>query len=765
MMWKNGRTFVLAMAIMPIWHAQADPLPPYRDPGQQLDRRVDDLIQRLSPAEKIALLSTSAPAMPRLGIPPFNGFNQSLHGVVWTRPTTMFPAPIAMAATWDPKLVHDASAAIADEARAIANLWPTVVGDDRPSLLGMRVTVTPAGEKYGHNGLLYRSPVINLARDPRWGRIWEGFGEDPWLSARMTVAYVRGMQGDDRRYLKIAGTLKHYPLNDEERDRSSSNVVVSERMLHEYYLRPFEAGVVEGGVASVMSSYNAIDGTPAAESARFLTGILRRDWGFGGITVPDSGAVENIVRKFGAERDMDHAVARSISAGTDLDTGSFTAYASAALKAGLLDARQVDEAVRRILRVRFRLGEFDPPGMVPYTKIPASVIDSPAHRKIALQVARESIVLLRNEGGLLPLDRAGLRAIAVIGPMAATAIKGAQYTGLASSFPTNLDGIRKAVGPAVQVLYARGSGVVESDDPEASMKEAEVAARKADVAILFVGTNDTIERETQDRTVLTLPPVQGELIRRVKAANPRTVLVLQNGGPVSLAPTQIEYLTGYIFPGEKSAEAPAMLDMFWAGEEGATAVANVLFGDTNPAGRLPYTVYRSDTNLVPMNERDVSKGATYLYFRGTPEYAFGHGLSYTSFGYSKLAISGHEVPQRPVQVSAEIANTGQRDGDEVVQVYVRDLAASVKRPNLQLVAFQRVSLKAGEKRTLTFSVLPRDLAYWNDGTKSWALAPGAYDVMIGSSSQDIRLRGQFRSSVEGRWANGSEAVPIRRQDL
>ncbi len=755
--WQRVAAALIAGLIQAWQPAVAEELPPYLDPAQPLESRIDDLSARLTLPEKIALLSTTAAPVARLKIPAFNGFNQSLHGVVWTRPTTTFPVPIAMAATWNPALIQQASSIIADEARAINNLWPTLEGEDRPSLLGMRVTVTAKGEIYGHNGLLYRSPVINLARDPRWGRIWEGFGEDPWLMSRMTVAYVKGMQGDDPRYLKIAGTLKHFPLNDEERDRSSISVTVSDRVLHEYYLRPFKAGVVEAGVASVMSSYNAINGVPGAANSGMMIDLLRNDWGFNGISVPDSGAVENLVRRFGAYPDMVHAAANSIRNGTDLDTGSFAFYAEKALQQGLLAEADIDTALHRIMRVRFRLGEFDPPAMVPYKRISPSIIDSPAHRQVALQVAREAIVLVKNEGNFLPLDRGKLKTVAVIGPMAAQITRGAQYTGMSSSFPSNLDGIRKKLAGTADVIYARGSGVLETDNPEASLKEAEEAARNADVAIIFAGTNDKIERETLDRTALTLPPVQGELIRRVRAANPRTVLVLQNGGPISLAPTQIEYLTGYTFPGDKSAEAPAILDMFWAGEEGANAVADVLLGDYNPAGRMPYTVYRSDTFLRPMNDRDITKGTTYLYYDGMPEYAFGHGLSYSSFAYDKLVVDLAKSADGPLKVQVQVQNTGKRNGDEVAQVYVRALSSgSVKLPRRQLAGFQRVPLKAGEKRSLSFAINPRELAYWDGQSKVWALEAGAYEVMVGSSSADIRLRSQFQVPAHVQWSDSSE---------
>lgn len=626
-------------------------------------------------------------------------------------------------------------------------------------MLGQLVTVTPGGDKLRHNGLLYRSPVINLARDPRWGRIWEGFGEDPWLSSRMTVAYVRGMQGDDPRYLKIAGTLKHYPLNDEERDRSRVDVTVSDRMLHEYYMRPFKAGVVEAKVTSLMSSYNSINGAPAAENQRVMVDVLRKQWSFDGITVPDSGAVENIVRRYGRYKTMEEAVAKSIGvADTDLDTGAFSETVVASVRQKFLDEASVDQAVRRIMRVRFRLGEFDPPAMVPYTKIPASVIDSPEHRLLALRQARESIVLLKNENNLLPLDRSATKTVAVIGPLANMLSKGANYTGLYSSFPTNLQGIKDKLGSGARVLYARGSGVQETDDPEASLREAEAAARQADVVLLFVGANEAIEREGLDRTYLTLPTVQVQLVRRVMAANPRTVVVLQNGGPITLAGTK-HYIAGHLITIDQSAEAPAVLDMFWDGEAGAAAIADVIFGDYNPGGRLPYTVYRPDANLPSMNERDITKGFTYLYYEGDPEWAFGHGLSYTSFSYSKLSLAPTQDPRQPLTLRVDVANSGPRAGDEVVQVYVRDLAASVKRPNAQLVAFQRVNLKPGERRTLSFSAPPQELAFWDESKQAWSLEAGAFEVQVGSSSKDIRLRGQIDVATPALFSDVGELLP------
>lgn len=421
-----------------------------------------------------------------------------------------------------------------------------------------------------------------------------------------------------------------------------------------------------------------------------------------------------------------------------------------AVEQGLLTEEHIDQALRRVLKVRFRLGEFDPPEMVPYTKLTPDVIDSPAHRQLALRLAQESIVLLTNEDNVLPLDRSRLETIAVIGPFADVAQTGPNYTGEYSVFVKPLDGIKKKVGASTQVLYARGSGILETDDPEASYAEAVAAAQKADVAILFVGINELLEREGIDRNYLNVPPVQLELVRRVLEVNPRSVIVLQNGGPVSLA-------SGRGGPSQQPPEAPAVLDMFWAGEEGGTAIADVLFGDYNPAGRLPYTVYRSVRDIPPMMEYDITKGFTYMYFEGEPEYVFGHGLSYTTFDYTNLNIS-NDVPDGPLDVRVDVQNSGQRAGDEVVQLYVHDVEASVKRPSRQLVAFERITLKPGETKTVSFSVPSEQLAFWDMGKKAWIVEPGVFDVMVGSSSEEIRLKGQFEVTAPGHWTAGARTT-------
>ncbi|MPZ19846.1 MAG: family 3 glycosyl hydrolase [Luteitalea sp.] len=734
--------------------------PIYLDPSQPIDQRVEDLMRRLTLEEKTSLLSTTAPAIERLKIPVMNGWNQSLHGIVWTKPTTMFPVPIGMAATWNPQLVHEVAAAIADEGRAVHNYWPTVSGTTEPDPRGQLVTTTASGERVRHNGLVYRSPVINISRDPRWGRIWEAFGEDPFLVSRMTVAYVKGMQGDHPKYLKLASTLKHYAVNNQERDRIKLDVDVSERMLREYFLPHFRAGIVEGKAQSIMSSYNAINDVPGAEHKWLLTDVLRGEWKFDGFVVPDSGAVPRLVTGHRKYTTIEEAAAKTILAGSDLDNRDYAIVLPKAVEQGFLTEKDIDRALRRVLKVRLRLGELDPPEMVPYTKISPDVIDSPAHRQLALRAARESIVLLTNEDHFLPLDRNSLETIAVIGPFADFAQTGPNYTGLYSTFVKPLDGIRQAVETSARVLYARGSGIVESEDAEANAAEAVAVAKKADVAILFVGTNEMLEREGLDRSFLGLPPVQMDLARRVLDANPRTVIVLLNGGPVSLVGGGGD---------DEPLAAPAVLDMFWAGEEGGTAIAEVLFGDYNPGGRLPYTVYdnRAASNsgsgdtfeqLPPMDEYDVTKGFTYLYYDGQPEHAFGHGLSYTTFDYTNLSLGSTRIPgDGRVQLQVDVQNSGQRAGDEVVQLYVHDVEAGVKRPTKQLVAFERLALQPGEKKTVSFTVSAEHLAFWDTPKQAWVVEPGAFEVLVGSSSEDIRLKGRFEVTTPGERTAGEQA--------
>ena len=720
----------------------------YLDPSQPIEKRVDDLIHQLTPGEKTSLLSTTAPAIDRLKIPAMNGWNQSLHGIVWTQPTTMFPVSISMAATFDPPLIHEVASAIADEGRAVYNYWHTVQGTTE-TFRGQAVTMAADGKRVAHNGLVYRSPVINMDRDPRWGRIWETFGEDPLLASRITVAYVQGTQGNDPKYLELAATLKHYAAYDDERDRiKTGNDVVPERTLRDFYLPQFKAGIMAGRASSIMSSYNGINGMPNAENKMMLTDILRNEWGFKGFVVPDSGAVQNLVNAYRKYPTLQMAAAKTMLAGSDLDDGSYAIALPKALGEDLLTENDIDQSLRRVLTIRFRLGEFDPPDLVPYSKLGPEVIDSPEHRKLALRTAQESIVLLANEDHVLPFDKSKVKSIAVIGPFADYAQTGPNYTGEYSRFVKPLDGIRAKVGSDTKVLYARGSGILETDDPETSLADAVAAAKRAEVAILFVGTNQLLEREGLDRGFLNLPPLQLALVQRVTQANPKTAIVLLNGGPISLAPP---YSGGASRP--QAVRYPTVLDMFWAGEEGGTAIADVLFGDYNPSGRLPYTVYASERGLPPMTEYDISKGFTYMYAIDKPLFAFGRGLSYTSFDYSNLNLSQARVgSDGKVQINVDVKNTGDRTGDEVVQLYVHNNDSSTVQPKEQLQGFERVSRNPGESKTVKFSLPIEQLSYWSIDKHAYIIKPGKFDVMIGSASDDIRQKSSFEVTTTGEWA-------------
>ena len=695
----------------------AQPRPFYLDPDQPIDLRVHDLISRLTLEEKATLLDHIGPDVERFNIKS-DKWNQCLHGVVWDRPTTMFPVSIAMAATWDPDLVHDVTTTISDEARAIYNLW-----HQHPDIRAQ------------HKGLIYRGPVINISRNPYWGRINECFGEDPYLTGRIGVAYVRGLQGDDPKYLKLASTLKHFAVNNVEKDRQKLSASVNERMLFEYWLPHFRDCVVEGQAQSVMASYNAINGVPNNRNHYLLTDILKKQWGFGGFVVSDLGGVNTMVtgHEQGKMR-FEDAVAQSMIAGCDFSDKEFRQYIPAAVKAGLLPEERLNDAVFRVMRVRFRLGEFDPPDRVPYSRISPDVIDSSAHRQLSLKTAREAIVLLKNHDNLLPLDKTKLKSIAVIGPLADTFVAGG-YSGRAKDPVTPLAGIRNALKGS-GVFFARGAQIVPPrrnqpvfDKAEELRKAAEIA-KQADVAIVFVGTTLDIEAEGRDRTSLSLPGNQEELIETVFAANPRTVVVEMNAGPLCV-PWVAEHV-------------PAIVEAWWLGEEGGNAIAEVLFGDVNPAGRLPLTVYASESQVPPQDEYDVTKGFTYMYLNGKPLFPFGHGLSYSHFEYANLKLSFKDVrADGTLMVSLDVKNTSDRDGDEVVQLYVHEVNPLVKRPIEQLRGFKRVPIKAGQAAHVTFDLPASQLAFYDVKIHGFRVNPGRFDILVGSSSADLRLRNQI----------------------
>ena len=533
---------------------QSSARPAYLDPSKPTEQRIADLIGRMTLEEKASQLNHLNTGIPRLQVPGWGGWNQTLHGVWSKHPTTLFPAPIAMGATWDPELVHKLAGAMSDEARALYNM-----GADGPR---------------SKHGLVYRSPVINISRDPRWGRIQEVFSEDPFLTGRMGVAYIKGLQGDNPRYLEVAATVKHFAVNNVETNRQRLSASVDERNLMEYWLPHWKAAIMEGHAQSVMASYNAINGVPDSVNKYLLTDILRGKWGFDGFVTDDLGGVNLLVTAHHVTEDPVEATARAIQAGNDSDDAQFETNIPLAVRSGRLPIADVDRALTRVLRVGFRLGAFDPPEMNPYSKISASVIRSPEHLELSLQTALESMTLLSNRKDFLPLNKNNVKSIAVIGPAGDDAYETGNYYGTPARKISPLQGLKDLLGKDVQVQYEQGTGFTEAADPAAIARAADLA-RKSDVALLFLGTNLHVEAEGRDRRDLNLPGAQEALLEAVYAANPKTVLVLMNAGPLA-----VTWANDHL---------PAILDAWYPGEAGGTAIAQRPVWGLQPWG--PSAVY------------------------------------------------------------------------------------------------------------------------------------------------------------------------------
>ena len=833
------------------WFAQAQQpdLFPYQDPDLPFSERVDDLLSRMTLEEKVSQMMSRTPHdLPRFGIPGYPWSGLSAHCVGKGNVNTVFPHAIAQAATWDPALADSIGAAVSAEARAFFN------------------------SRYPGIGLTFWAPVVELARDPRWGRTHECYGEDPLLTAAVAGAWVRGVQGNDPHYLRAIAAPKHFVANNEEWDRHNGSSNINEELLREYYLKPYKILVKDDHAMGIMAAYNSLNGVPCIANRWLLTGVLRREWGFPGTVVTDCNGIKDLFEGHRWVANEREAITAAVNAGIDIECGDY-------FKENLLYLAQhnivteaaIDTAVRRILLSRFMLGLYDPPERVSYNRIPMDVVDSPEHRVLARLVAQEAIILLKNEGDLLPLDKKNTGTVAVIGPLADKALLGG-YTGKYSHAVSPLEGLREALG-AKRVIYEKGTGVkitlppvparlleppsgkghgllgeyfgdtsfsgkpvftrIDSiidfnfgkgspgegvpkqyyavrwtgrfispvsgiyyiggdfddilrlwldgrkiidrsknrnrssvavkvvlvkgraydlrlefvqlwykgrvrlwggvPDPH-KFDKAVAAARRADVAVVVAGIDDSVEGEGRDRSSLALPGDQADLVMAVLNANPRTVLVLQNGGPVS-----IPRLAG---------EVPAIVETFCNGEEGGHALADVLLGDHNPAGRLPLTIYRSVKQLPDISDYDIRKGRTYMYYsklagldpaEPEPLYVFGHGLSYTKFTYGRMQIlpDGYG-PYDTVRVAVEVRNSGRRDGEEVVQLYARVTDVPVTRPDQQLVAFRRIPLKAGERRRINLSFPVKALAYWDTVKNEFVTPRGKVVLRVGASSADIR---------------------------
>ena len=696
--------------LMALTLAQAPASPElFRDPGAPLERRVDDLVARLTLEEKIGLLGQVQPAIPRLGIAAFTNFTEGLHGLGWVRggsvTATTFPQSVGLGETWDADLLREIGAVEGYEARVYFRKFD-----------GARV------------GLAIRAPNVDLARDPRWGRSEESFGEDPYLVGKLSVAMIRGLQGDNPKYLLTAATMKHFLANSNEDGRTSSSSDFDERNLREYYLEPFRRGIEEANAQSFMASYNAVNGIPDTVSP-FIRNIVEKEWKFDGMVSTDAGSLPNLTRQFHYYPDATQAVAGAVKAGITVFLDQYTAPLKDALEKKLLIEADIERNIRGNIRMRMRLGEFDPPEMSPYNQI--SGTEEPwygdRNKALARKATQESIVLLKNSESLLPLDKSKLRSIAVIGPFGDNVLID-WYAGMPPYSVTPLEGIRSAAGPGVRVRYA----------PDNNNRNAANLAAESDVAIVFVGNHPTCNapfghcalpsegKEAVDRKTIELDAAQLALIRSVKAANAKTVVVLISSFP---------YAIGWV-----QENVSAILHMAHSSQEEGNALADVLFGDYNPAGRLVSTWVASLNDLPLMMDYDIRKGRTYMYFKGQPLYPFGFGLSYTKFEYSNLRTSADFVNAAGVvTVSVDVRNAGGRAGDEVVQMYVSHPDSGVVRPIKELRGFQRIALQPNETRTVRLELKARELTYRDAAQQSFVVEPGRLNIMLGASSADVRL--------------------------
>ena len=819
----------------------------YKNEDAPLHERIMDLLSRLTVEEKVSLLRATSPGISRLDIPKYYHGNEALHGVVRPGRFTVFPQAIGLAATWNPELQYQVATVISDEARA---RWNEL---DQGKL-----------QKGQFSDLLtFWSPTVNMARDPRWGRTPETYGEDPYLSGTMGTAFVRGLQGDDARYLKVVSTPKHFAANNEEHNRFECNPQISEKQLREYYLPAFEACIKDGKAASIMSAYNAINNVPCTLNSWLLTKVLRHDWGFQGYVVSDCGGPSLLVNAHKYVKTKEAAATLSIKAGLDLECGDDVYYEPLlnAYKQYMVSDADIDSAAYHVLKARMRLGLFDNGKNNPYTKISPSIIGSKLHQRVALEAARQCIVLLKNHNWVLPLDTKKLKSIAVVGINAGNCEFG-DYSGSPVIAPISiLQGIKERVGKDIKVVYAPWKSAVDgmeliqgisfpdglkaeyfdniqlkgipkvrkeewinfepgnqapdpflfksplsvrwtgklrptvtgqyvlsftSDDgcrlsiddkvlidawqghsvrtdtvsvylqagkdyhlkaeyydnrdyavaklqwsvPKVGKTsrldlygEAGKAVRECETVIAVLGINKSIEREGQDRSDILLPEDQQEFLQEIYKVNPNVIVV-----PIAGSSLAVNWMDEHI---------PAIVNAWYPGESGGKAVAEVLFGDYNPGGRLPLTYYKSLKDLPDFNDYDITKGRTYQYFKGDVLYPFGYGLSYTTFKYSNLQISDG---LNEILVSFQLKNTGKYAGDEVAQIYVQLPSRNEIMPIKELKGFRRITLKKGEEQEITIKLRKDLLRYWDETQGKFLHPSGTYTIMVGASSADIRLQ-------------------------
>jgi len=689
---------------------------PFQNPNLSIEERINNIVSLMTLDEKIKCFSTD-PSVPRLNIKGSRHI-EGLHGLAKGGPsnwgqwdpvtTTIFPQAIGLAETWDPETVQRVASLESYETRYIFQ-----------------------SPKYKKGGIVIRAPNADLGRDPRWGRTEECYGEDAWFNATMTVAFIKGLQGDDPKYLRAASLMKHFLANSNENGRDSTSSDFDERLLREYYSYPFWRGVVEGGSRAYMTAYNAYNKIPMTVHP-ILKEITIKEWGQDGIICTDGGAFGLLVDAYKYYPDFDLAASSCLRAGINqfLDR-AYREGVEGALAKGYVTEATIDSVIKGNFRVMIKLGLLDPPEMVPYSSIGITDTTDPwltkENQKAAREVTQKSIVLLKNSKNLLPLDKREIKSIAVIGPHADEMLLD-WYSGTPPYTISPLLGIKNKIGGSVEVKYAKDN----------TGGAAVTLAKTTDVVIVCVGNHPTCNgapfgecstpsdgREAVDRKIIILE--QEELIKEVYSANPNTIVVLVSSFPYAINWTQ--------------ENVPAILHITHASQEMGNALADVLFGDYNPGGRLVQTWPKSLDQLPPMMDYNIRNGRTYMYFKGEPLYPFGYGLSYTTFRYSNLEVSSQRLTSDgEIIVRVTIQNSGNRTGDEVVQLYVKHLNSAVERPLKEIKGFKRVTLKSNEIKIIEIPLKAENLAYWNVKKHCFIVEEDKVLIMVGTSSSDIRLQ-------------------------
>lgn len=722
---KQTSLYLLTLILFALYGCSQQPA--YKNTRLSAEERAESLLKELTLEEKVSLMMNASAPIERLGIKEYDWWNEALHGIARNGLGTVFPMPIGMAASFDPEALHDVFVTVSDEARA------------------KNTKAIQEGSSKQYQGLTVWTPNINIFRDPRWGRGIETYGEDPYLTATLGVEVVKGLQclGEDEKYDKLHACAKHFAVHSgPEWNRHEFNAEnIKPRDLYETYLPAFEALVKDANVKEVMCAYNRFEGEPCCDSDQLLIHILRNEWNYQGLVVSDCWAIPDFYREKNSHQTHPDAASASASAvlsGTDLECGSSYESLVDGVKRGLIKETDIDVSVKRLLKARYELGEMDDPKEVSWTKIPYSIVASKEHHEQALDMARKSMTLLQNKNNTLPLKRGG-KTIAVMGPNANDSImQWGNYNGIPASTITILEGIRRSVGKDDKVIYVPGCSWVETTLTLEDQTKVEVnipqtisQVKDADVVIFVGGITPRLEGEEMgvdlpgfrggDRTDIELPTIQRQMLKALKSSGKKVVLVNCSGSAIGLEP--------------ETQSCDAILQAWYPGEAGGQAVAEVLFGDYNPSGRLPVTFYKNINQLPDFEDYNMT-GRTYRYFKDEPLFPFGYGLSYTTFAYGEMQAPASAKVNKTFKVTIPVTNQGSIDGDEIVQLYLKK-QDDEEGPIKALRAYKRVHIPAGKTIQVELELTPKQLVWWDKETNTMRTQTGTFDIMIGSNSNEL----------------------------